>query len=136
MIAFDVLIHAPRVRYDATINVICRMWWMFVSTHTPRTEAACSLRLHLQMIGHFDSRTRVGCDGWCDCRSRNFDSRIRAECNHQPLRPATLFCRFNSRTRVGATTCMLLSIRAPAQGATFLSSAAARTPHVLIRAPV
>ena len=31
-----------------------------VSIHTLRTEAACSLRLHLQMIGHFNSRTHVG----------------------------------------------------------------------------
>ena len=45
-----------------------------VSIHTLRTEAACSLRLHLQMIGHFNSRTHVGATVF-QCISIYFDSR-------------------------------------------------------------
>ena len=72
-----------------------------VSIHTLRTEAACSLRLHLQMIGHFNSRTHV----WGRFLPQrhfygDFDSRTRAGCDERCFRSVPHRQGFDSRTRV------------------------------------
>lgn len=93
-----------------------------VSIHTLRTEAACSLRLHLQMIGHFNSRTHV----WGRFLPQrhfygDFDSRTRAGCD---------------RVSLVVHIFIVVLIRVPAQGATSGVSGVSHTDRVLIRVPV
>ena len=100
-----------------------------------RTRAGCDLSFFSRRPNSacFDSRTRVRCDGNVSMMKTaviSFRFAHRVRCDHGLERPERIFEDFDSRTRIGCdpnhprlTRALLVSIRAPAKGATFSGKA-------------